>query len=316
MAREAYDTGISLCRPLYYEYPGKEEAYSFDDEYFFGNDILVAPIVEASDGGISTKTIWFPEGNWWSVATNELIEGPCTMTMSFSKTDIPYFYREGSIVPLNPASVKNVTEHPEHLIINVVAGQNGEGTLYEDEGDNSDYDVTYATTSFTQAQSGNKRTLTIYPREGNAVNLPAMRSYTVKIYNANPPEAVKINGVASTSYSYAPDSKCTTVELPSNSCASAITVEIEESLAGIADINVDTPKVFYDKSSDTLTAEFGQNRSAVELAMFNLTGAECLNRKYKDVSHFSEKLSMLSPSQMYLCKIIADNQVTVEKISK
>ena len=143
-----------------------------------------------------------------------------------------------------------------------------------------------------------------------------MRSYTAKIYNANPPEAVKINGVASTSYSYAPDSKCTTVELPSNSCASAITVEIEESLAGIADINVDTPKVFYDKSSDTLTAEFGQNRSAVELAMFNLTGAECLNRKYKDVSHFSEKLSMLSPSQMYLCKIIADNQVTVEKISK
>ena len=48
MAREAYDTGISMCRPLYYEYPDMEEAYSFDGEYFFGNDILVAPVTEAS----------------------------------------------------------------------------------------------------------------------------------------------------------------------------------------------------------------------------------------------------------------------------
>ena len=316
MARETYDTGIALCRPLYYEYPEAEEAYTYEGEYFFGNDILVAPIVEASENGVCTKTIWFPEGNWWSAATNELIEGPCTLTMEFSKTDIPYFYREGSIVPLNPANVKNVTEHPEHLIINVVAGKEGKGKLYEDEGDNSDYDMVYATTSFSQSQNGNKRTITINPREGNAESLPTTRSYTVNIYNANTPNAVKINGTASTQYSYAPESKCTTVEVPANSCASAVTVEIEESSAGIAGITVDTPKIFYDKSSDTLTAEFGQNRKSVELAMFNLAGAECLSHKYQNISRFSEKLSMLPSSQMYVCKIIADNQVAVEKISK
>ena len=316
MARETYDTGISLCRPLYYEYPENEEAYTYEGEYFFGNDILVAPIVEASENGVSTKTIWFPEGNWWSVATNELIEGPCTMTMEFSKTDIPYFYREGSIVPLNPSSVKNVTEHPEHLILNVVAGKDGKGSLYEDEGDNSDYDAVYATTAFSQSQNGNKRTITINPREGNAESLPTTRSYTVNIYNSNTPEAVRVNGEASTQYSYAPESKCTTVEIPSNPCASAVTVEIEESAAGIVDITVDSPKIFYDKSSDTLTAEFGQNRKSVELAMFNLAGAECLNHKYQNISRFSEKLSKLPSSQMYVCKIIADNQIAVEKISK
>lgn len=316
MAREAYDTGISLCRPLYYEYPEVEEAYAYEEEYFFGNDILVAPIVEASENGVCTKTIWFPEGNWWSVATNELIEGPCTMTMEFSKTDIPYFYREGSIVPLNPASVKNVTEHPEHLVINVVSGKEGKGKLYEDEGDNSDYDVAYATTAFTQTLNGNKRTLVINPREGNSSNLPSMRSYTINVYNSNAPQAVVVNGDAITKYSYSPESKCTTVEIPANACASAVTVEIEEAAAGIADIQMNNTKIYYDKSSDTLTAEFGQNRNNVEFAMFNMSGAECLNHKYQNVSRFSEKLSMLSSPQMYVCKIIADNQVTVEKISK
>ncbi|RXE70975.1 DUF5110 domain-containing protein [Muribaculaceae bacterium Isolate-002 (NCI)] len=316
MAREAYDTGISLCRPLYYEYPEVEEAYAYEEEYFFGSDILVAPIVEASENGVCTKTIWFPEGNWWSVATNELIEGPCTMTMEFSKTDIPYFYREGSIVPLNPASVKNVTEHPEHLVINVVSGKEGKGKLYEDEGDNSDYDVAYATTAFTQTLNGNKRTLVINPREGNSSNLPAMRSYTVNVYNSNAPQAVIVNGDAITQYSYSPESKCTTVEIPVNACASAVTVEIEEAAAGIAGVMVNSTKIYYDKSSDTLTAEFGQNKNNVEFAMFNMSGSECLNHKYQNISRFSEKLSMLSSPQMYVCKIIADNQVTVEKISK
>ena len=75
MARETFDTGIGMCRPLYYEYPESEEAYKYEGEYFFGNDILVAPITEpALEDGISSKEIWFPEGKWWSVATDELID--------------------------------------------------------------------------------------------------------------------------------------------------------------------------------------------------------------------------------------------------
>lgn len=316
MARETYDTGVSICRPLYYEYPDNEEAYSFEEEYFFGNDILVAPIVEASKGGVSAKTIWFPEGEWWSAATNELIKGPCTKTMNFSQTDIPYFYRQGSMVPLNPESVMNVTEHPDHMIINVIAGPDGKGKLYEDQGDNSDYDKAYATTTFTQSRSGNTRTIVINPREGNVANLPGSRAYTLKIYNANAPEAVMINGNTAAKYSYSAENRCTTVEVPSADCSSTVTVEIEESQAGIADIPANTTKIFYDKYTDTLSAEFGRNNRNVELAMFNMAGSECINQKYQNISRFSKELSILPSSQLYVCKIIADNHVIVEKISK
>jgi len=92
MARKTYDTGVGICRPLYYEYPDNEEAYAYEGEYLFGDNILVAPITEAAqDGKTSLKEIWFPKGKWWSVATNEMIEGPCVRTMHFSDKDIPYF---------------------------------------------------------------------------------------------------------------------------------------------------------------------------------------------------------------------------------
>lgn len=316
MAREAYDTGISMCRPLYYEYPDMEEAYSFDGEYFFGNDILVAPVTEASKNGVSPKTIWFPEGNWWSVATNQLIEGPCTMTMNFSSTDIPYFYRQGSIVPLNPASVKNVTERPGHMIFDAVAGKEGKGSLYEDAGDNNDYDTAFATTSLTQTSDGNTHVYTIHPRVGVVDGLPASRSYTLRIFNIGTPEAVSVNGSPSSRFSYIAEKKCAVVEIPEGLCSSAVTVEIRESASGVADVAVSSPRVFYDKASDTLTAEFGQTRKNVELAMFDLTGMECLSQKYQNISGFSEKLSMLSSPRLYVCKITADSQVAIEKIFK
>lgn len=316
MAREAYDTGISMCRPLYYEYPDMEEAYSFDGEYFFGNDILVAPVTEASKNGVSTKTIWFPEGNWWSVATNQLIEGPCTMTMNFSSTDIPYFYRQGSIVPLNPASVKNVTERPGHMIFDAVAGKEGRGSLYEDAGDNNDYDTAFATTSLTQTSDGNTHVYTIHPRVGVVDGLPASRSYTLRIFNIGTPEAVSVNGSPSSRFSYIAEKKCAVVEIPEGLCSSAVTVEIRESASGVADVAVSSPRVSYDKASDTLTAEFGQTRKNVELAMFDLTGMECLSQKYQNISGFSEKLSMLSSPRLYVCKITADSQVAIEKIFK
>ncbi len=315
MARETYDTGISICRPLYYEYPDNEEAYSFEGEYFFGNDILVAPITEASENGVCTKTIWFPEGKWWSVATNRIIEGPCTISMQFSATDIPYFYREGSIVPLNPSDVKNVTTRPDHLILNVIAGRDGDGKLYEDAGDNSDYDVKYATTRLSQTKNGNVRMLVINPREGVADNLPAARSYTLKIFNSRKPESVKINGKLTDQFSYDEDAFCATIDVPSFGCDTMVTVEIEESAAGLNEIADILPRIHYDRVSDTLTVNLGQNRNKVELSMFNLAGTECFKQKYYNVSHFSEKLSMLAP-QLYVCNIKADEYVLTDKILK
>ena len=101
MARKAYDTGVGLCRPMYYEYPETAEAYEREGQYFFGDDILVAPVVEPSVDGVSKKEIWFPEGKWWSVAHGKLIDGGTVRSLDYTLDQIPYFYRQGAVIVKN-----------------------------------------------------------------------------------------------------------------------------------------------------------------------------------------------------------------------
>ena len=62
-ARVTYDEGLSLLRPLYYYYPEAPEAYSYDHQYMFGSDLLVAPVTQEMDPiyQMVTKEIWIPE---------------------------------------------------------------------------------------------------------------------------------------------------------------------------------------------------------------------------------------------------------------
>ncbi len=230
MARKTYDTSIGMCRPLYYEYPEKNEAYEFESEYFFGDDILVAPIVEAAaPGKKAEKRIWFPEGKWWSASTHEMVSGPAVKTMQFAANEIPYFYRAGSVVPLNPDSVEHANDRPDTLILNVVAGTSGEGSLYEDEGDNNDYATNYAFTKFTHKSKGNTETIIINPREGAAaVSLPAERAWQLQIVNAKAPKSVRLDGkkLPATAWSYSRATRTLLVNLPKAPCSSARELKI------------------------------------------------------------------------------------------
>lgn len=230
MARETYDTGVSICRPLYYNYPDVDEAYAYEGEYMFGDDILVAPITEAASNGVSTKEIWFPGGNWWSVATNELIEGPCVKTMSFTQEQIPYFFKQGALIPFNPATVKNVTDRPDELIVNVVSGANGVGSIYEDDGNNSDYDGNYATTKLLGNSNGITDEYVIMPREiiGSVSGLKDARSYIFNVYNCKAPESIAISGtvINSDAYRYTPETKTLVVNVPKHSCGDEIRISV------------------------------------------------------------------------------------------
>ena len=221
MARETYDTGIGMVRPLYYEYPDNEEAYDYEGEYFFGNDILVAPITEASANGKTTsKEIWFPEGKWWSPAKKIFIEGPRVETLDFAMNEIPYFYKQGSVTPLNPPTVMNVTERPDHMILNVISGADGEFSFYEDAGDNSDYANVYATTKFNHTFNNDEEIITINPRQGSDKGLSQSRSWLVNVYGSQAPSSISINGkqLPDTEWTYKASDNCISINVPSKDC--------------------------------------------------------------------------------------------------
>ena len=225
-ARQAYDTGVSLCRPLYYEWPEVNNAYLFEDEYMFGDDILVAPVVTKPESdGMTARRTWLPEGRWFDVCRNKVVEGNRTFTDRYAMEEIPYFFRAGSVIVNNPPMM-NLSTRPDRLILKVVPGGNGQTKLYEDEGDTEGYKQGAYTTT-TISHEGN--TLTILPREGKFAGMPESRSYTVEFLAVNRPNAVVINGslVAESEWKYDAQRRLLTVNVARTACDKKTVVTIK-----------------------------------------------------------------------------------------
>lgn len=194
-ARYAYDTGISLCRPMYYDYPENDEAYLYEGEYMFGNDILVAPICKsANDNQTTEQTIWLPDGKWYETATGKILDGNQVVSRQFAQNQIPYYYRQGAVIPLYQP-VQHLNYRPDTLIVQFVPGNKGECLLYEDENNNSNYETgSYTNTKITQSTDGKISTYTINKRTGSFNGMPQSRSFKLQMLATDKPQSVKANG--------------------------------------------------------------------------------------------------------------------------
>ena len=225
--RQAYDTGVSLCRPLYYEWPEQNESYLYEGEYMFGDDILVAPVVSPSGAdGKATRKTWLPEGRWFDVCRNKVVEGNRAFTDSYAQQEIPYFYRAGSVIVNNPPML-NLNTRPDRLIVKVVPGADGETSLYEDEGDTETYKNGEYTTTVMKHQ-GN--TLTIEPRQGSFKGMPEARAYTVEFIGTDRPKSVAINAKQCSNgvWNYDEQRHLVTVYVPITACDKQIAISLDK----------------------------------------------------------------------------------------
>ena len=196
-ARQAFDTGISMCRPMYYYYPECNEAYDMKEQYMFGDDLLVSAIVKPVDSltGIAERDIWFPEGLWYDMASGKLIEGGQSLTLSYTLAENPYFARAGAIIPMNPKSVESLQTPSDTLVLTFVPGADGELSLYEDDGLSKNYAEQYATTKITKSATDSGLRVVISARNGSYNSAPESRKYELRFPAQMPPVAVKVNGV-------------------------------------------------------------------------------------------------------------------------
>ena len=237
-ARQAYDTGISICRPLYYEWPEANESYRAEQEYMFGDDILVSPVVTAAENeGMAYHQTWLPEGQWFDVCRGTLVPGSQTLSDWYGQEEIPYFYRAGAIVPCNPL-VDNLKTRPTELHLLVVPGADGETSLYEDEGDTQNYTTDgFTTTLIRQQRNDHQLLLTIDPRQGHFNGMLSERSYQVRFLSEDMPQSVSVNDVAVDSWSYDAERRELTVNIPATSCDEAVTVKVQRAATGIHEVD-------------------------------------------------------------------------------
>ena len=233
--RQAYDTGVSICRPLYYEWPEENEAYRQEGEYMFGDDILVSPVVtEAEADGKAFRKTWLPEGKWFDVCRNRLLEGNQTIADYYDQNEIPYFIKAGSVIPCNP-KIRNLKTRADSLVLKVVPGASGSTSYYEDEGDTQAYaDGAFTTTLISQERTADYVAFAIAPREGQFEGMPTQRPYRVEFLGEeSKPELVQLNGAETTDWTYNAEKKLLTVIVPKTDCGSRISIHVIRSLTGI-----------------------------------------------------------------------------------
>ncbi len=193
--RKAHDSGISLCRPMYYEHPESEEAYAHADQYMFGDGMLVAPVVTPVDKAceMAEVTVWLPEGEWFDTARGMREQGGQTIARHYLIDEIPVFVRPGTVIAgqvcpkrLNDACYKN-------LVMSIYGGEAGEYLLYEDDGLSTDYlEDRYASIRMSHRVEGDTRIVEVKKETGHFKGFENERSLEVRLEGSAPPLSVRL----------------------------------------------------------------------------------------------------------------------------
>lgn len=94
-AKECTEKGLPMLRALFVEFPDDPGAWKVDDEYLFGSQILVAPLLES---GMTGRTVYLPEGKWIDYQTEKVYEGGWHRIEAGSLPTI-MLVRDGSVLP-------------------------------------------------------------------------------------------------------------------------------------------------------------------------------------------------------------------------
>ena len=201
-ARRTYDTGVAFFHPLYYDYPETEEAYTHREEYKFGDNIIVSPIVAPADPQthISSKSVWLPEGEWIEWMSGEHLKGPGNFDRHFLINQIPVYIKAGTIIPEQPEMSYTGEKPVDPLIFEVLPfaaeQKESEYRVYEDSGIAERYQKgEFARTGIKVTHpSATQLEAVIEPAEGDYLGMAQQRGYELRLDSATPATAVTVDG--------------------------------------------------------------------------------------------------------------------------
>ena len=207
-AYKYHHTGLPLIEPLYYTNPAIYDEPTYKNQYYFGTELLVAPITEKKDP-VMNRTIahiYLPEGMWYDFKTGKKFPGDKHYVAFFKDEDYPVFAKSGSIIPLAVLEQnRNITNPPKQMEIHIFPGKSNIYRLYEDDGisrlnENGYYIETAIDYNYLQ----NNFTVIIRPLEGKSGIIPDTRDYKIRFRNTRKADEVIVyldkNVYTSTSY--------------------------------------------------------------------------------------------------------------------
>lgn len=132
---EACEIGTPIQRPLVFEDQHDDITVDIDDQYLFGPNLLVAPVLVP---GATQRSVYLPRGTWYDWHTGELLGGQRFLAADAPLNRIPLYARAGSVIPMWPkAPLTTAGYHPEEIELHVftpVDDGEYESFLQEDDG--------------------------------------------------------------------------------------------------------------------------------------------------------------------------------------
>ena len=198
MAGDVVQRSGVMMRPLVMDFPKDKKAIRRNDEYMFGKALLVKPVTDPlytwKDGrknghliypdirkASAPVEVYLPEGSdWYDYFTGERLRGGQSIQRPCPIDEMPVYVKAGSILALGP-QVQYSDENPwDNLDIVVYPGADGSFILYEDEGDNYNYEKgQFSEIKFSW--NNNDKTLTIHERKGEYKGMLKNRKFTLEI---------------------------------------------------------------------------------------------------------------------------------------
>jgi alpha-glucosidase (family GH31 glycosyl hydrolase) len=134
--RECAASGMPILRALWLHYPEDPKAVACGDQYLWGRNLLVAPVVEQ---GATSRRVYLPRGAWYDFWSGERVEGGVEISRTVDLETMPLFVRAGTILPLGPVKQYAEEEVDQPLSISIYPGADTSFLLYEDDGRSFQY---------------------------------------------------------------------------------------------------------------------------------------------------------------------------------
>ena len=177
---ECATTGMPVMRALWLHYSDDPKAVARGDEYLWGRDVLVAPVVEKA---AVSRQVYLPRGAWHDFWTGERIDGGREISRQVDLETMPIYVRAGSILPLGPVKQHTEEKSDEPLTISIYPGANASFLLYEDDGKSFNY-RNGEWMGLQMTWNDAPRELTLRLADGSRMLSPLRRNIQVKLAEA------------------------------------------------------------------------------------------------------------------------------------
>ncbi len=187
---EAHRTGAPLMRALVFEYQNDPNVYGIKDEYLFGRELLVAPVLKEQR---TSRAVYFPAGKWIDYDFGYEYQGNRTYQVQAPQNRIPVAVKAGAIIPMVPLMQYTGEKPWDPIILDMYPDGESRFVLYRDDGNSTDFDTDkkFTETVITSKESQGA-SVDITLQESNKLFTP--KQYVLQVHLLSTPTTVTAHG--------------------------------------------------------------------------------------------------------------------------